>query len=321
MRSSRPPSARQGRQRGDRPAAPAARPVISRFLLDRNNEFDIRYRIALYVATAFSGRRPVAVDLLLIGLVSLVVSGLTLFSGFGLGTVLMPAFALFFPVPVAIAATAVVHLANNLFKLGLVGRHADWGVVLRFGVPASLAAIAGANALFLFDRLPVLATYELGGRGHEISALKAAIGLLIVVFAGLELVPRFAALAFPPRYLILGGMLSGFFGGLSGNQGAFRSAFLVKAGLGKEAFVATGVAATVIVDVVRLAVYGLSFYASSVAALASDVARPVAVAILCAFLGAYGGARLLQRATLRFVQVIVAVAMVGFGVALGGGVI
>jgi hypothetical protein len=35
-------------------------------------------------------------------------SGLTLFSGFGLGTVLMPAFAVFFPVPTAIAATAVV---------------------------------------------------------------------------------------------------------------------------------------------------------------------------------------------------------------------
>jgi hypothetical protein len=32
----------------------------------------------------------------------------------------MPAFALFLPVPVAVAATAVVHLANNLFKLVLV---------------------------------------------------------------------------------------------------------------------------------------------------------------------------------------------------------
>lgn len=40
----------------------------------------------------------------LITLIALVVSGLTLFSGFGLGTVLMPAFAVFFPVPTAIAA-------------------------------------------------------------------------------------------------------------------------------------------------------------------------------------------------------------------------
>ncbi|MCX5769140.1 MAG: sulfite exporter TauE/SafE family protein, partial [Candidatus Hydrogenedentes bacterium] len=36
-------------------------------------------------------------------LVSLAVSALTLFSSFGLGTLLLPAFALFFAVPVAVA--------------------------------------------------------------------------------------------------------------------------------------------------------------------------------------------------------------------------
>ncbi|TMA50932.1 MAG: sulfite exporter TauE/SafE family protein, partial [Deltaproteobacteria bacterium] len=60
--------------------------------------------------------------------VALFVSALTLFSGFGLGKLLMPAFALFLPVPVAVSATAVVHFANNLFKLVLVGRKADWTV-------------------------------------------------------------------------------------------------------------------------------------------------------------------------------------------------
>ena len=55
-------------------------------------------------------------ELVLIGLVALLTSGLTLFSGFGLGTILMPVFALFFPLPLAIAATAVVHFANNLFN-------------------------------------------------------------------------------------------------------------------------------------------------------------------------------------------------------------
>ena len=56
-------------------------------------------------------------------LVALMASCLTLFSGFGLGTVLMPALAIFFPVPIAVGATAIVHLANNLFKLLLkIGR-------------------------------------------------------------------------------------------------------------------------------------------------------------------------------------------------------
>jgi uncharacterized protein len=59
-----------------------------------------------------------------------VASGLTFFSGFGLGTLLLPAFAFFFPAEQAVALTAVVHLLNGLFKLGLVARHADLSVAL-----------------------------------------------------------------------------------------------------------------------------------------------------------------------------------------------
>ena len=76
--------------------------------------------------------------------VAFFVSGLTLFSGFGLGTLLMPVFAVFFPVEVAVAATAIVHLANNVFKVALVGRKADYGVVLKFAFPAAVAAMLGA---------------------------------------------------------------------------------------------------------------------------------------------------------------------------------
>ena len=83
-------------------------------------------------------------DLLIISVVALLASALTLFSGFGLGTVLLPAFALFFPVPTAVAATAVVHLLNNLFKGALLRGGADWRTVLRFGLPAVPGAVLGA---------------------------------------------------------------------------------------------------------------------------------------------------------------------------------
>ena len=198
-------------------------------------------------------------ELVLIGVVALLTSGLTLFSGFGLGTVLMPVFALFFPVPLAIGATAIVHFANNIFKLGLMAKQADWQVVARFSMTAAVAAMAGAGLLNLFDKMPVVASYTLGGSTFEITIIKAVIGNLIMVFALLELWPRFQALAFPSRWLPLGGALSGFFGGLSGNQGALRSAFLLKVGLSKEAFVATGVVSAVIVDAARLVIYGVGF--------------------------------------------------------------
>lgn len=260
-------------------------------------------------------------DFLVACLAALIASGLTLFSGFGLGTILTPVFALFFPVQAAVAMTAVVHLANNLFKIGLVGRDADWRVVLRFGLPAALAALLGAGLLALFVGMPALASYELGGRLHEITPVKAAIGALIVGFALLELWPWFAALAFPPRWLPLGGLLSGFFGGLSGNQGALRSAFLIKAGLSKEAYVGTGAACTVLVDGVRLAVYGAAFHAGGWAALDEDKLRLVLTATLSAFLGAWLGKKLLKKVTLHFVELTVAALMVLIGAGLASGLI
>jgi uncharacterized membrane protein YfcA len=68
-------------------------------------------------------------EIALITLVALGASLLTFFSGFGLGTILTPFMAIFFPVETAIALTGIVHLLNNLFKFVLVRRHVDWPVV------------------------------------------------------------------------------------------------------------------------------------------------------------------------------------------------
>lgn len=259
-------------------------------------------------------------ELALIGIVALLTAGLTLFSGFGLGTVLMPVFALFFPVPLAITATAVVHFANNIFKFGLMARQANWPVVARFGVPAAIAAIVGASLLTLFDRMPAVTTYTLGPATFEITVVKAVIGVLIVVFALLELWPWFQALAFPPGWLPLGGALSGFFGGLSGNQGALRSAFLLKAGLSKDAFVATGAVSAVIVDATRLVVYGTGVIAEHLVQ-SRELLAPVAVATVCAFIGSFAGKRMLRKVTLRTVQLVVAGAMLVIGLALAAGLV
>lgn len=71
-------------------------------------------------------------------------SVLTFFSGFGLGTVLLPAFAAFFSIELAVVMTAIVHLLNNHFKLMLVGKSAHWQTVFCFGLPAVVAALLGA---------------------------------------------------------------------------------------------------------------------------------------------------------------------------------
>jgi uncharacterized protein len=257
-------------------------------------------------------------DYIVVCLVAIFVSALTLFSGFGLGTVLMPAFALFFPIPVAVAATAVVHLWNNIFKVVLVGKKADWGVVLRFGIPGVLAALIGAALLNLFANISPIYSYTLGSREHDITVVKMVIGFLIIIFALFELLPYFKKLTFQRKYLPLGGAISGFFGGLSGNQGALRSDFLIKAGLDKESFIGTSTISSVIVDIARLLVYGAGLYTVSFTWV-NEIGRLILAATLAAFLGAFIGSRLIKKITLHFLQIIVAfmLVLVGTGMLTG----
>jgi len=254
-------------------------------------------------------------DILLLSIVAFLVSILTFFSGFGLGTILTPVFMLFFPVEVAIALTGVVHFFNNIFKLLLVGKNADKGVVLRFGLPAVLAAIAGAWLLLRMTGLEPLFTYAAFGRTFEVFPVKFIISILLIIFATMELIPYFNKLQFGKDKLPIGGALSGFFGGLSGNQGALRSAFLIKAGLSKEAFIGTAVVVSTFVDFTRLGVYATRFAQTGL----HDNVLLVGIVTLSAIAGAYTGNKLLKKVTLRFLQVAVAVLLIVVSIGLGAG--
>lgn len=243
---------------------------------------------------------------LIVGIVALLASVLTFFSGFGLGTLLLPAFALFVPVAQAVALTAIVHLLNNLFKLVLVGRHADLKIVLRFGLPAIAMSFIGAWMLvWLAGAAPVF-SYDAFGRAFAVTPVKLVVGVLLLAFAALEALPRFRELSFDARYMPLGGVLSGFFGGLPGMQGALRSAFLSRAGLGKEAFIATGVVVACLIDFARIVVYVAML---SHGAMAFDHGL-LAVAVAAAFLGAVLGNRHLKKATMPGIRRLVAVLLV-----------
>lgn len=245
-------------------------------------------------------------ELIVVCITALAASSLTLFSGFGLGTLLMPVIAIFFPLELAIAMTAMVHLANNLFKIGLLGRKADYSVLLKFGLPAVLAAFVGASLLSWLGAFQPLCEYTAFGRNIQVYALKLVIGLLIILFVALELLPAFSKIALDRKWLPIGGVISGFFGGLSGHQGAFRSMFLIKAGLEKESFIATGVVLAVMVDLSRMVVYGadISFH--------NEVVNWPMVIAACAtaFAGAFIGTRLLKKVTLRTVQIVVSALLV-----------
>jgi hypothetical protein len=78
--------------------------------------------------------------------------------------------------------------------------------------------------------------------------------------------------------------------------------FLIKAGLDKEQFVATGVVLAVMVDLARLSIYG-----GGTLLAGRSVDWPlVATATLAAFAGAFAGTRLLKKLTILTVQLCVA---------------
>jgi uncharacterized membrane protein YfcA len=256
-------------------------------------------------------------DYALICVTAFVASGVTLLSGFGLGTILMPVFAVFFPVPTAIVLTAVVHFLNNLFKLGLVGRFAERTVIVRFGLPGVVAAFPGAWLLATLSNLPPAMRYHFAGRDISIMPVNVIVAILIVAFVLAELLPWFQRLSFEQKYLPLGGALSGFIGGLSGHQGALRSAFLIKCGLSKESFIGTGVVIACLVDVSRIAGYGTLLSLGN----ADKHVSLLVAATGSAFLGAYLGNRLVKKVTMRTIQVLVSILLVGIAVGLGSGLL
>jgi uncharacterized membrane protein YfcA len=113
----------------------------------------------------------------------------------------MPVAALFFPVDVAIAMTAAVHLANNVFKGFLLGKRADRDVLVRFGIPAVAAAFLGALLLGRLSGAEPLFEYEAFGRTFATTALGIAVGALILFFVAIESSRRLATVALDRKWL------------------------------------------------------------------------------------------------------------------------
>ena len=253
---------------------------------------------------------------LIICLVALFGSALTFFSGFGLGTILVPVFALFFPIELAIALTAIVHFLNNLFKLSLIGKNINKKTVLDFGIPSIFGAIVGAYLLTFISKMNPIFEYTFYDHTFQVMPVKLTIAILLLLFALFEIIPKLSQLEFDTKYLKIGGLLSGFFGGLSGNQGALRTVFLIRANLSKESFIATGVVIACIVDVIRLSVYGEQIFKNTELNYSLII-----ISTISAFIGAFIGNKLLKKITIVTIKYVVSVVLIIFSFLLGLGII
>ena len=195
-------------------------------------------------------------------------------AGFGIGSLLTPAFGLVVDTRVAVAAVSVPHAIGTAVRFWALRRHVDRPVLWRFGIASAVGGLAGA----------------LLHSAAGVPWLTVIFGVLLLFVAASELSGLSRRMRFGGTVAWVAGVASGFFGGLVGNQGGIRSAALLGFDLDKRAFVATATAVGLIVDAARMPVY--------VAGQSHDLARwwvGIAVATVGVVLGTVFGGRVLTR--------------------------
>jgi uncharacterized membrane protein YfcA len=175
----------------------------------------------------------------LIALMSIVAGATASIVGFGIGSLLTPLVAARFGTDLAVAAVALPHLSGGLLRGWRLRHSLDRRVLVRFGI---LSAIGGLIGALVFAHL-------------EPTVLGRVLGALLVLTASAG-VSGWSERWRPggPVVWVLGA-LSGFFGGVVGNQGGLRAAALSAFGLKPTVFVATSTVIGVMIDLVRMPVY------------------------------------------------------------------
>ncbi len=256
-------------------------------------------------------------DIIILSIIAFLIALLTFFSSFGLSTLLTPFLMIYYPTEEAIIYTGIIHLVNNLFKLLLVGRKINYSIFFQFGITAIIAAFLGSWLLLQIPTDTPLVTYTLWGKECQIEVLKLLIATLLISLACIELSSKFKNISIPKRLIPLGGFLSGFFGGLTGNQGALRSVFLLKTDMNKITFIATTTVISTLVDFSRLSVYSLKFDRLS---FSQDIFSLLPL-MLSAILGAFIGNKLLKKITMKTIENLVAIMLIGLAIGLAIGIV
>jgi len=160
-------------------------------------------------------------------------------SGFGIGSLLTPVFMLSLPPQHAVAVLAIPHALATLVRWFRLRGDLHAPTFRQFGVASAVGGLAGA-----------LAQARLSGQ-----VLTVVLALLLMLAGSSELTRRRVPLPETPFWRLFGGVLSGLFGGLVGNQGGIRTAALLGFGLTPRQIVATATASALLVDVARVPIY------------------------------------------------------------------
>jgi uncharacterized membrane protein YfcA len=175
----------------------------------------------------------------LLGAVAVLAGAIAAVSGFGIGSLLTPLLMLSLPPAHAVAVAAIPHAVATTIRFMSLRGQIHWPTFRQFGLASAVGGLLGAVLQ------PRLAS----------PALTLLLAVLLVLAGLTELLRRPVPLPRTPLWRGLGGLLSGMFGGLVGNQGGIRAAALLGFRLEARPLVATATAAALVVDLARVPVY------------------------------------------------------------------
>jgi uncharacterized protein len=160
-------------------------------------------------------------------------------TGFGIGSLLTPVFAMQVDTRLAVALVSVPHLIGTSFRFALMRGPIDHRVLWGFGLMSAAGGLMG-GVLY-------------GVANSE--WLTILFGVLLLFAAVSEIIGLARRVRFRGWVAWVAGALSGLLGGLVGNQGGIRSAALIAFDLRKEMFVGTATAIALFVDGARVPIY------------------------------------------------------------------
>jgi uncharacterized membrane protein YfcA len=227
-----------------------------------------------------------------VAIAGVVAGAIASIAGFGIGSVLTPILAYRYGTKLAVAAVSIPHFIATAYRFWLLRKHVDRHTLLSFGVTSAAGGLAGA----------LLGSYATS------PMLSIVLGALLVFVAVSEVTGFARRMRFSGPLAWCAGAVSGFLGGLVGNQGGIRSAALLGFAIDKEAFVATATAIGLIVDLARFPVYLMTEGRELLA-----LWLPISIAVVAAVVGTALGKRCLAHVSQTVFRGSVAVLLLLLG--------
>lgn len=228
-----------------------------------------------------------------LAIVSLIAGAVASIAGFGIGSMITPLLALKTGIGVAVAGVSIAHFCGTAVRFISLRKFINKNVLLRFGLASAAGGLIGAllhNVLYNI-------------------VLTIIFGCLLILAGIMGLTGLSEKIHFSKTASWIAGILSGFFGGLVGNQGGIRSSVLLGFKLKEKEFVATATGIALMVDIARIPVY-LAFQAEQIL----SIWKLILITLIGVIIGTVVGIRILKKIPEKIFTKVVSAIIILIGI-------